>query len=113
MAPQSNGTQKLLTTLIASGDRWIQLAVLLLVTFSGLGNWNATWNSADRNKAEIEAARRENSEGQERIKAEVVRQVAEIHKWLTEATDEFHNGNKDSADNKKMLEEITKKLDKQ
>jgi hypothetical protein len=103
--------KELLGKLAETGNQTVQFGILVLVGLSGFGNWVATWNSADRNKTEIEASRRENSEGQERIKSEVVRQVAEIHKWLNDAQTEFHNGNKDSAYNRQMLDDLKKELD--
>lgn len=100
-----------LSELARSGNAWVQFAVIVLIGFSGFGNWVATWKSADRNKDEIEVSRRANEQGQERIRQEVARQVAEIHKWLNDAQTEFHNGNADSAANRKMLDELKKELD--
>jgi Flp pilus assembly protein TadB len=108
---QTNGLANLLHKLAASGDRWVQFGIVVLVGLSGLGNWAATWNSADRNKAEIEISRRVAWEGEQRIKAQVSQQVAEIHKWMREATDEFHKGNEDSAYNRNLLDQIKKELD--
>jgi hypothetical protein len=106
-----NGTIALLSRLAQSGHPYVQLGILVLVGLSGLGNWVATWNSANRNKDEIEVSRRVNYEGQQRIREEVARQVSEIHRWINESRDEFHNGNKDSAANRQMLEDVTKKID--
>jgi len=102
--PKTNGA--VLTTLAQSGHQWVQLATVGLVALSGLGNWVATWNSADRNKAEIEVSRKVAFEGEQRIKAELVKQVAEIHEWMRAATSEFHQRNVDSAANKKSLQEF-------
>jgi hypothetical protein len=101
----------LLTTLAQSGNHWVQLGTLALVGFAGLGNWAATWNSSDRNKQEIEISRRVAWESEARIKQEMIAQVAEIHRWMREATDEFHRGNEDSAYNRKTLDQIKKDLE--
>jgi Flp pilus assembly protein TadB len=108
-AHKPNGTIALLSRLAHSGNAWVQFGIVILVGLSGLGNWIATWDSADRNKAEIEISRRVAWESEQRIKAEMVRQIAEIHRWLDQARTEFHTGNEDSAANRKMLEELTKK----
>ena len=100
---------QLLSTLAQSGHQWVQFAVLILVGLSGFGNWVATWNSGDRSRQEIEVSRRVAWEGQERLREEVRRQVNDIHMWLKEATDEFHRGNADSAENNKMLKEMRRK----
>jgi hypothetical protein len=106
-----NGVSQLLSTLVQSGHAWVQFAVIVLIGLSGFGNWVATWNSANRNKDEIESSRRQNWEGQERIKAELVRQVAEIHAALKQSAEEFHKGNEDSAYNHQMLDQLKKELD--
>ena len=98
-----NNTTALLSTLAQSGHAWVQFGTLALIALSGIGNWVATWNSSDRNRTEIEVSRRVAYESEQRIRQEVSRQVAEIHSWMQEATDEFHRGNADSADNKKIL----------
>jgi len=100
---------QLLSTLAQSGHQWVQFAVLILVGLSGFGNWVATWNSGDRSRQEIEVSRRVAWEGQERLREEVRRQVNDIHMWLKEATEEFHRGNADSAENNKMLKEMRRK----
>jgi hypothetical protein len=82
----------------------------VLIGITGLGNWVATWNSADRNKTEIEINRRVAWEGEQRLKAELIRQVAEIHNWMRDATTEFHQGNADSAANKKLLNQFSEEL---
>ena|SRR5215831_4842479 len=105
-----NGASQLLTLLAQSGDKWIQFGVLVLVGISGIGNWAATWNSSDRNKQEIEMSRRVAWESNERIRQEVIKQVADIHEWMKEATDEFHKGNKDSATNRQTLDEFKSEL---
>jgi Flp pilus assembly protein TadB len=109
---KSNGAIALLAKLAQSGHAWVQFGILVLVGLSGLGNWVATWNSANRNKEEIEVNRRVAWEGEQRIRDDVRRQVEEMHRWMTDATKEFHQGNQDSAANRKMLEELIKK-DKQ
>src|SRR5215831_15501129 len=93
--PPPNGMSSVLTSLAHSTDRWVQLGTLALIAFSGLRNWVATWNSADRNKEEIEINRRVAAEGEARIRTEVIRQVQEIHGWLRESADEFHKDNED------------------
>jgi uncharacterized protein HemX len=108
-ASKANGAIALLARLAHSGNAWVQFGILVLVGLSGLGNWVATWNAGDRNKAEIEVSRRINQENQDRLREEVRQQVAEIHRWINEARTEFHRGNEDSAANRKMLEELTKK----
>src|SRR5215471_6528604 len=113
MSPEksSNGVAHVLSTLAQSGHAWVQFGTLALIGLSGLGNWVATWNSADRNKSEIEINRRVAWEGEQRIKQEVLKQVSDIHQWMKEATDEFHSGNADSAQNKKMLTQFREDLD--
>jgi hypothetical protein len=101
---------QLLGALAQSGDKYVQLGILILVGLSGFGNWIATWNSGDRNRAEIETSRRVAWEGQERLREEVRRQVNDIHQWLREATDEFHKGNEDSAQNRKVLKSFQGEL---
>ena len=96
----------LLSTLAQSGHAWVQFGTLILIGIAGLGNWVATWRSADANRQEIEVSRRVNWEGQEKLKAELIRQVSEIHRWMSEAADEFHRGNIDSATNRKMLTKV-------
>jgi hypothetical protein len=115
----SNGASSVLSTLAKSSDRWVQLGTLGLIALSGAGNWVATWNSADRNKQEIEVSRRVAWEGEQRIKAEVIRQVQEMHDWMAQARVAFSQGNSDSAANRKMLkdqsqllEDLSHKLDK-
>ena len=109
--PPPNGMSSVLTSLAHSTDRWVQLGTLALIGLSGFGNWVATWNSADRNKEEIEINRRVAAEGEARIRAEVVRQVQDIHTWMREASDEFHKGNEDSAVTRKTLTELVHHLD--
>jgi Asp-tRNA(Asn)/Glu-tRNA(Gln) amidotransferase C subunit len=95
----SNGSQgrlSLLSTLAQSTDKWVQLGTLAFVCLTGIGNWLATWKAADTNRVEI-------VQGQERIRAEVIRQVQEIHSWIKQSNEEFHQGNEDSAANKKIL----------
>ena len=99
----SNNKGTLLNALAQSPHQWVQLATVALVALTGFANWAATQNSGDRSRHEIEEARRANTEGQQRIKDEVVRQVAEIHSWLKQAQEEFHAGNADSANNRKIL----------
>jgi hypothetical protein len=101
----------LLSVLAQSTNKWVQLGTLGLIGLSGLGNWMATWNSADRNKAEIEISRRVTWEGEQRIKAEVVRQVQEIHDWVAQARTAFSQGNADSAENRRMLTKLIQDVD--
>jgi len=103
-----NGMVSLLSALAHSTDKWVQLGTLGLIGLTGLGNWLATWNSGDKNRQEIEINRRVAWEGEQRIKAELVKQVSEIHSWMREATDEFHKGNADSAANRKTLNQIVR-----
>jgi hypothetical protein len=110
-AKPPNGMAALLSTLASSSDKWVQLGTLGLIGLSGFGNWIATWNSADRNKAEIEISRRDSWEGEQRIKAEVVRQVQEMHDWMERARTAFSQGNADSAENRKMLVKLTQEVD--
>ncbi len=113
-APAKNGPVGILTvlsTLASSGNTWVQLATVGLIAFSGFGNWVATWNSADRNKTEIEVSRRVSWEGEQRIKAEVVRQVQEMHDWVAQARAAFAQGNMDSAENRRMLVKLSQNVD--
>jgi hypothetical protein len=107
-AKSPNGALALLSTLAQSTNKWVQLGTLALIAFSGIGNWLATWNSSNANRTEIEVNRRENSQGQERLRAEVARQVEEIHSWIRSSTEEFHKGNEDSAANRKLLNQLVK-----
>jgi hypothetical protein len=101
--PNGNGLTAALNTLAKSGDKMIQFGTLGLIACSGLGNWVATWNSANQNKQEIEVNRRVAWEGEQRIREDVRRQVDEMHRWIKESSEEFHKGNADSAANRKML----------
>jgi len=103
---KKNGVVAVLTQLAHSGHAWVQFGTLILIGLSGFGNWVATWKSADRNKDEIEISRRATWEASERVRQEVFRQVSEIHKWMQEATDEFHKGNADSAANRRTLNQL-------
>jgi hypothetical protein len=103
-----NGIATVLSSLASSANHWVQFGTLGLIALSGIGNWIATWNSANVNKQEIEVSRRVNWEGQERVRAEVIRQVQEIHSWMQDATAEFHRGNADSASNRKMLNQLVR-----
>jgi hypothetical protein len=93
--PKPNSTPNVLSTLASSSSQWVQLATVGLVALSGVGNWAAT----NHNKEELSA-------GQERIRAEVIRQVDEIHEWVEKSRAEFHQGNEDSAANRKLLTAI-------
>jgi hypothetical protein len=110
-AKPPNGLVSILSILAHSTDKWVQFGTLGLIALTGLGNWVATWNAANANRQEIEVSRRVNWEGQERVKAEVIRQVEEIHTWMRDATDEFHKGNADSAANRKLLIKVQDNLD--
>ena len=106
----NNGTSSVLSTLASSSNMWVQLSTVGLVAVSGFSNWAATWNSADRNKSEIEISRRVAFEGEQRIKAEVIRQVHEMHDWMDQARAAFARGNNDSAENRKMLVKLTEDI---
>jgi hypothetical protein len=110
-AKSPNGLVTVLSKLAESSNRWVQLGTLGLIGLSGIGNWVATWNSADRNKAEIEISRRVAWEGEQRIKAEVIRQVQEMHDWMEQARASFSQGNADSAENRRMLVKLTQDVD--
>src|ERR1700740_6485 len=110
-AKPPNGMVALLSTLAHSSDKWVQLGTLALIGLSGIGNGAATWNSADRNKNEIEISRRAAWEGEPRIKAEVISQVREMHDWIEQARTSFSQGNADSAENRKMLVKLTQDVD--
>jgi hypothetical protein len=110
-AKPPNGMTALLMTLAHSSDKWVQLGTLGLIALSGIGNWVATWNSADRNKGEIEISRRVAWEGEQRIKAEVITQVREMHDWIEQARTSFSQGNADSAENRRMLVKLTQDVD--
>jgi hypothetical protein len=101
----------LLTTLASSGHAWVQFGTLALIALTGFGNWAATWKSADRNKEEIEISRKDSWESEQRIKAELVRQVSDMHDWMRKAINEFHQGNEDSAANRQMLTKLTQEMD--
>ena len=107
MPPQPpQNSSGILTTLAGSSHAWVQLATVALVALSGVGNWIATNQSAARSQAELELNRRATGESETRLKAELVRKVAEIHSWLKDAQAEFHQGNLDSAANRKTLLEL-------
>lgn len=108
--PDKNGLTSVLTTLASSGDNWVKLGTLGLVALSGFSNWVATWNSSDRNKQEIEVSRRVAYEGEQRIREDVRKQVAEIHMWLDQSKTEFHRSTDDAAANRRMLERLSAKL---
>jgi len=105
-AKNGNGKQKILATLAASGDKWVQFGILVLVGLSGFGNWVATQSNADRNRNEIEENRRISSQELDRLREQIRQQVADIHRWLSDSTEEFHRGNADSAANRKMIGQI-------
>jgi len=100
----------LLNTLASTGDHWVKLGTLALVAVVGIGNWLATWNSSDRNKEEIEISRRVAWEGEQRIREDVRHQIDDIHTWMDQARAEFHKGNEDSANNRRMLQRLVDKL---
>jgi hypothetical protein len=66
----------------------------------------------DRPRSIRQINRRVAAEGERWIREEVIRQVADIHRWLRESTDEFHKGNEDSASNRKTLTELVVHLDR-
>src|ERR1700759_5704826 len=94
----------LLSTLAQSGNQWVQFGTLALIALTGFGNWISTWKAADTNRTEI-------VQGQERIRAEVIRQVKDIHDWIESSKEEFHQGNLDAATNKKTLVKFKTDLD--
>lgn len=94
--PTPNGTAAAISTLASSSNMWVQMATVALVALSGFSNFAATWKSADRNKEEI-------VDGQNRIRNEVIKQVADIHQWIMDSQEEFHKGNTDTAANRKTL----------
>jgi Flp pilus assembly protein TadB len=106
----SAGITSVLTTLASSGNTWVQLATVGMIAFSGIGNWVATWNSADRNKQEIEVSRRVAWEGEQRIREDVRKQINDMHEWMDKAKEEFHRGNQDSASNRQILLKLTEQL---
>jgi uncharacterized protein (DUF3084 family) len=111
--PPQNGSAgiiSVLTTLASSGNTWVQLATVGMIAFSGIGNWVATWNSADRNKEEIEISRRVAWEGEQRIREDVRKQINDMHEWMDKAKEEFHRGNQDSASNRQILLKVTEQL---
>lgn len=75
--PSKNGISQLLHALAQSGDKWVQLCVLILVGISGLGNWFATQNSTS---ATIQ--------GQDKIRDEMRQKLDQIHQWVR---DDIHN----------------------
>ena len=103
MPTQPKTNSAILSTLAGSSHSLVQLATVALVAASGLGNWFATNASSKANITEIELNRRVAAESETRLKAVLVQQVAEIHKWLNDSTAEFHQGNIDSAANRKTL----------
>jgi hypothetical protein len=52
-----SGTVALLTSLASSGDKMIQLGILVLVGLSGLGNWLATNNNGGETRTQVNVAR--------------------------------------------------------
>lgn len=109
-AKKANGMAHVLASLATSGSAWVQLGTLALIGLSGLGNWIATWNSANENKAQIEINRRVAWEGEQRIRDDVRREIQEIHEWIRESKDDFEKGNRDSAANRKMLGGIVEEI---
>lgn len=71
--PKSNGPGNVLSTLAMSGDKWVQLAIVVLVALSGGGNWLATNRGvgvAEDNSAGISRA---------------IKQINEIHSVFDDA----------------------------
>jgi hypothetical protein len=100
--PAENGPNALLAKLATSGDKTVQLGILILVGLSGLGNFLST-----------QSASRENLSGQQAIQAAVREQINDIHhwqeanyNWVRRSIDEFHKGNEDTAANRKMLQAL-------
>jgi len=108
---KKNGLAPVLAQLAQSGHAWVQFGTLALIGLSGLGNWVATWKSADRNKDEIEISRRATWEATERVRQEVFKQVGEIHQWIKASQDEFHQGTADASQSKKILNQFKVELD--
>lgn len=109
-AQKPNGLMTALSFLAQSGHIWVQFGTLLLIAITGLFNWVATWKSSDRNKEELQINRRVAWEGEQRIRDDVRKQVQEIHDWIKESKDDFNRGNADSAENRKMLTELTRDI---
>jgi hypothetical protein len=93
-AKPPNGVVTVLNSLATSTNKWVQLGTLGLIAFTGIGNWLST-------RHESEISRQINSEEQERTKAEVIREVREIHTWIQEAVNDA-----DSSANRRMLNEL-------
>jgi hypothetical protein len=111
MSAPNNHKNHLLATLAHSTNKYVQFATLALIAATGIGNWLATLKSASTTQNEIEINRSNATQAEQRIKAELVAQVADIHAWLSAATQEFHAGNADSAANRKTLEALKTKID--
>jgi phage-related tail protein len=82
-ASKENGKMALLTTLASSGDNWVKLGIMVMVSISGLGNWVATTRTSDdqRNLTKQEA---------NEVKSEIhdiYRKVDDLHGAL----DDFEN----------------------
>src|SRR4029077_2355640 len=98
-----NSNSAVLTTLASSSNMWVQLSTVALVAISGLGNWAATWTSADRNKQAI-------TEKADKIREEARKQLDDIHKWSIDSQDDFHKGNIDSSVNRRILSQMKDEL---
>ena len=70
-----------LTTLASSGDNWVKLGTLALVTLSGLGNWIATQHNSDKINANGALLREQ--------QAQVVKEVGRMHDEVNEIYRQF------------------------
>lgn len=94
-----NEVTGLLSTLARSSDRWVQLATLGLIAFSGFGNWAATNNASQQTFA-----------GQLEIRREAREQLNDLHRWIQGNMDEFHKGNEDVAANRRTLQKVIEEI---
>jgi hypothetical protein len=95
-----NGPAAVLSTLARSADRWVQLATLALIGFSGFGNWLATQSTS-----------KENLSGQDRIRDEMRQKLDEVHRWIK--TDIHDEVDAFEGRQKNGLNKINDGLDKQ
>lgn len=90
--PKGNG---LLSTLAASGDRGIQLAIIVLIAFSGGGNFLTTVNRSDENRAEILRA---------------IKQINELHATLDDSIRHMQREDQHDTETLAILQRIEQKL---
>jgi len=88
----------------------VQIGTLALIGLSGLGNWFTTNTTSDRNRAQIEINRAASEYQAERVREDVRKQILDIHDWINDSKSEFHQGNVDSAENRKLLLSIVNSL---